>query len=183
MDTSTIFSKYEQHTGTWIIALDEYDRVTFCTRPSAEEWCMAQVYDHLIAVSKECIQRAQDCIHNKGEKGHSGFGPALFSLMGAFPPVKLRIKEPPVGLEHVYRPRNINVSEARQGLNEVLGEMKTLATFIPAADPQMRIKHWAGGWFNAAQWYHSAEMHLKHHFRQKRRIDRYLERMHSVTAP
>ena len=38
-----------------------------------------------------------------------------------------------------------------------------------------KTKHPGYGYFNAQDWLQYAEMHLRHHFRQKRRIDDFLK--------
>jgi len=62
----------------------------------------------------------------------------------------------------------------RDDLIAALDDLQALLALLPGSDNDRRIKHWAGGWFNATQWAHNAEMHLRHHLWQKRRIDKYL---------
>lgn len=166
-----ILAQFENHTHIWIKALSEYSDSEFIMKPSANEWSMSQVYNHIILVSKACIERSKLCMEGKGELGHSGFGPALFCFMGSFPPIRLKIKEIPFGLESIYNPIEISKQSAESELILVLNEMKAVSERLVISDSNMRLKHWAGGWFNANQWFHSAEMHLKHHFRQKKRLD------------
>lgn len=174
MEIEKILNKYEDHTQNWIAALSQYSEKEFQTRPSGADWSVAQVYEHIANVTDKCIANALRCAENKGETGHGGFGPAVFSLMGSFPPVKMKIKKIPAGMELIYSPRQISKEEAEQKLNEALQQMRNSLAAVKNASPKQRVAHWAGGWFNALQWYHSAEMHIKHHFRQKKRIDTFL---------
>jgi hypothetical protein len=70
----------------------------------------------------------------------------------------------------VYHPENISAEQAKESLENALRTMRSARVKVEAADPKVRLKHWAGGWFNGLQWYHNAEMHMKHHFRQLKRI-------------
>ncbi|MET0759024.1 MAG: DinB family protein [Flavobacterium sp.] len=176
MDTETILKKYELHIREWIAAIENYNVTEFELQPANDAWSIGQVYDHLANVTDKCVTNALLCADNKGETGHSGFGSAIFSLMGTFPPIKMRIKKIPPGLENIYSPRQINKDEARKKLEDALQKMKNSLLLVKSADKNQRVKHWAGGWFNSQQWYHSSEMHLKHHFRQKKRIDNYLKK-------
>jgi hypothetical protein len=176
VDIQKIFGKYESHTRQWIDALGGYNEETFYLKPSEEDWCMSEVYDHLIKVTDKCLSNALACAANNGETGHSGFGPAIFSLMGSFPPVKLKIKKIPARVEDIYNPNKISREQAKEGLEQALQRMKAAIPKVQQASKDHRIEHWAGGWFNGQQWYHSAEMHLKHHFRQKKRIDKFLHK-------
>lgn len=175
------YNLYQLHTQKWMDALQDYDETLFQIRPSDNEWSLAQVYEHIVKVTDKCIDNALLCCEGKGEKGHSGMGPALFSWMGAFPPVKLKIKKIPTGMEHIYNPMNIDKAEAETGLRAGLERMLLVLPEIEKASKDQRIKHWAGGWFNAAQWYQSAEMHIKHHFRQKKRLDQFILKQNSYT--
>jgi hypothetical protein len=174
MDLEKIHRQYEAHTQKWIDALGNYSDAAFASKPSQEAWSIGQVYAHLASVTEKCLQNALLCANNQGETGHSGFGPAIFSWMGSFPPVKMRIKKIPPGMEAVYAPPQIGKEEALKRLMDALQQMKTSSAAVQKADRKHRVQHWAGGWFNAHQWFHSAEMHLKHHFRQKKRIDQFL---------
>lgn len=176
MTAEEIYNKYGSHTEKWLAALDEYSDDSFMKKPSADEWSVSQVYFHLAEVTDKCLANAIMCAENKGETGHSGWGPKIFSLMGSFPPVKLIIKKIPPGLDRIYLPEQIEKAEARRLLGEALQKMKSNISKIDGASKDQRIAHWAAGWFNALQWYQSAEMHLKHHFRQKKRIDNFLRK-------
>lgn len=176
MKTEKIYQKYEAHTQKWISFLAEYDEKSFSVKPTTDEWSIAQVYDHITKATEKCLDNAFLCACNKGETGHNGFGAAIFSFMGAFPPLKLRIKKIPAGLENLYYPKQISKAEALMQINELLQKMKDAIPVLINADKNNRIRHWAGGWFNAIEWYHCAEMHLKHHFSQKKRIDMFIKK-------
>jgi hypothetical protein len=176
MDLNLIFIKVTRHIEEWEKALSGYSEKEYYFKPSPGEWSFAQVYEHLIRVSEKCIDNSLKCSRNQGEKGHSGFGPAIFSLMGSFPPVKIRVKKIPEGMDDIYLPKEIKPEEARKELRNILQKMKDIIPETAGADKSMRLEHWAGGWFNAQQWYHSAEMHLKHHFRQKKRLERLIKK-------
>ena len=175
------YDLYQLHTQKWLDALQTYNDIEFQLKPSEDDWSLSQVYDHIIQVTFKCLDNALLCSEEKGEKGHSGFGPALFSWMGAFPPLKLKVKKIPQGMEHIYNPKQIERSTAIEGLNKALKKMQEALPAIEKASKDQRIKHWAGGWFNASQWYHSAEMHIKHHFRQKKRLEQFIKKQNSNT--
>src|SRR5688572_28810701 len=119
MKANKILSKYTQHTQRWLMELDHFTDDTFTvTKPG--EWSAAQVVNHICSTTRKCVDNAILCSQNKGEKGHWGIGPAIFSAMGAFPPVKIRIKTPPPGTGKIFTPENISLSEARMQLNEAL---------------------------------------------------------------
>jgi|GEM_PF-4726455 hypothetical protein len=169
MNPERVLQKYKEHTQRWIHEIDTFSPDTF-NQSLAGGWSTAQVIDHIAKTTSQCLQNAGLCCNGKGEKGHSGFGPAIFSLMGSFPPVRIKVKTPPKGVEHIYTPLPISQQEAKNALQQAMRQMEDILQLVQQADTSYRIAHWAGGWFNAQQWYHSAEMHIKHHFRQLKRI-------------
>lgn len=174
MDIDNIYKRYANSTQNWINDLNAYTNDTFIMSPAEGQWSVSQVYDHLARVTEKCVNNAKLCAENHGEIGRSGFGAAIFSLMGSFPPVRMIIKKIPIGLENVYLPKQISKEQAREELEIALQCMNDSLDAVKLASTKHRVKHWAGGWFNAHQWYQSAEMHIRHHCRQKKRLDKFL---------
>jgi hypothetical protein len=177
MDLQKIAGLYARHTEKLITMLDELSDTQLAQRPAEDQWSAAQVADHICATTEKCLGNALQCAKNEGERGHSGFGPAVFSWMGAFPPVKIKVKVPPPGLERLYQPNPISRTEAVTRLRQQVTNVNDAVPILEHADLSVRLPHWAGGWFNAHQWLHSAEMHIKHHFRQLSRIEKQLHRI------
>lgn len=173
MKAEKIAEQYTAHTNRWLQELRHFTAETVvCSAPG--EWSAAQVVDHICKTTHKCLDMAEMCCDGRGEKGHAAFGPALFSFMGSFPPVKLRIKNPPEAVAVIYAPEQLTLNDAAEKLREADERMRAVLHKIQKADPGFRAKHWAGGWFNALQWFQNAEMHSKHHFRQLNRIKKQL---------
>lgn len=170
-----ILDKYKQHTARWLQELESFPEDAFA-KSSPGEWSVAQVADHIHHTTFKCVENAMLCCNGKGERGRSGFGAAVFSFMGAFPPIRLRIKNIPPNTGNIYTPTAVSKETAIANLLAAQEQMEAIIAQIEAADKNIRIAHWAGGWFNALQWFHSAEMHIKHHFRQLARIKKALHR-------
>jgi len=174
MEPKKIAEKYRDTARLFISDAKKYTAEQFTKSPAEGQWSMAQIYHHIILVTDQCLANATLCIHGKGKKKSIAIGPAIFELMGSFPPVKLKIKKFPNAVKHLYFPENISIDAAISGLEKSIRKMEQALQLISQAGTSMRVKHWAGGWFNARQWYHSAEMHIRHHLRQKKRLDRFL---------
>lgn len=171
MTADKIVEKYTAHTRFWIDELGSFSQ-QFFVQSQEGEWSVAQVVDHLCKTTHKCLDMAELCCDGKGEKGHISLGPAIFSFMGSFPPIKLRIKNPPKEVKGIYTPENITIKMAEKSLREAELRMQRVLPKIKNADLTIRCKHWAGGWFNAFQWFQNSEMHIKHHIRQLERIKR-----------
>jgi hypothetical protein len=164
---AALFSAHIERYIEFVSAMNDADLSRTAERG---EWSIAQMIDHICATTEKCVGNALLCAEGKGERGHSPIGPAIFSMMGAFPPVKIKVRKIPPGLNAVYQPRQISKEEAIDQLRASVKRLKSAIPHVAKASRTMRIKHWAGGWFNAQQWLHSAEMHAKHHFRQLERL-------------
>lgn len=153
-----------------------YSKEEFGTKPGENFWSLGQVYRHIALVTHQCLANIDLCTAQQGKNKKTALGPALFSWMGSFPPVKIRVKKIQEGVEHLYTPAETSIEEAIQLLQASIEQMELYLPMAEAAPQHQRIKHWAGGWFTARQWYQSAEMHIRHHLRQKKRIDAFLGR-------
>lgn len=170
MDLHDILTRYDETLAEWRRRLAQFSDQTFNAAP-AGEWTAARIFDHIAAVQAKCIANSEACARGEGERKLLAIGPAIFSMMGSFPPIRIRVKKIPPGLENIYQPRAVTREEAARTLDAMQKEMHRAAKTLPAGS-RSRVKHWAGGWFNAEQWFHSAEMHLRHHLRQLDRLEK-----------
>lgn len=177
MEPKRIADKYRETALHLISEAKKYSPEEFAKSPAKDEWSMAQVYHHIALVTDQCLANAKLCAQGKGKRKSIAVGPAIFELMGSFPPIKLKIKKVPEQVKHLYHPENITIETAITRLEQSIRKMDTAIPMIDKADKSMRAEHWAGGWFNARQWYHSAEMHIRHHLRQKKRLDKFLGKL------
>lgn len=171
-----ILESYIQNVNKWLIEIDDYNEDQFIWKPKVSVWSIIEIVSHLIATANICTQKSIDCSNSLGEKRKAGIKTKLFSMMDSFPPIRIEIKEIPEGLETMYNPRELSKEDAKKGLIATIDLMKKAESMLSSADENIRIQHWAAGDFNAFQWFKSIEMHIRHHFRQKERIDKLLNK-------
>ncbi len=176
MDMNRYFESYKSTAEQLINQAANYTEAEFSLAPAEEQWSMSEMYRHIVLVTEKCLDNVDSCREGNGKRQKFAFGPALFSLMGSFPPIKLRIKKVTESVKHIYNPEAITISEAVAELQASINKMEQYQAVVKNTDKHLRIEHWAGGWFTAAQWYQSAEMHIRHHLRQKKRIDAFLKK-------
>ena len=169
-----ILDRYDDTLRQWRQRLVLYSDDRLKAAPPGE-WNAAQIIDHASAVQAKCLANCEACIRGEGEIKRMAIGPALFSMLGSFPPIRIRVREIPPGLEELYQPGTLSREEATLALDTMQSEMHRVAKLLPAAS-RTRLRHWAGGWFNAEQWFQSAEMHLRHHLRQLKRLEKHARR-------
>lgn len=159
--------RFDSTLEVWLAALDSYDDAAWRRAPADDVWSIGQVYAHLVdAGTSFGIDKIEKCFERRGEKSKKTFAGYLVFLIGRIPPV--RVKAPFKG----YAPQLREKSEARAALLEVKRRLHEVAPRI--ADAGGTAGHPFLGKLNAREWLIFSEMHLRHHLRQKKRIDALL---------
>ena len=169
------FVDYLDTVFVWKSALDEYTQTDLETKPTADIWSLAQVYDHWLDASqlymlgkvKSCLEFPQK--HIDGEL--SPLGVQLLTS-NEFPVVEAKVPG-----NNDYQPRN-------EGENAVLlGRIQQLTEYMEATNEVLKSVQESGksghrffGFMNAHQWYRLIPIHIRHHFRQRAKIDTFLNR-------
>ena len=155
----------------WMNGLSGYDEDEFLIQPGPGKWSIGQVYMHLLSETSYFLSQVKYCLeHEENISGEMKEEGRLMFLQNAFP--DLQIDRGP-DLSDVSQPVNkqmlVNEFETlRQEIN-LIGE-KDLNEF------RGKTMHPGLGYFNAKEWLQFSEMHMRHHFRQKQRIDDFLKK-------
>lgn len=163
---------FETTAARYIQALDTYTPEEFRRKPSAEEWSMSQLYNHLITAALHMqIKSIEDCERMQhptaGEKTEAGN--AIFAA-GAFPPVKIKLPAKP-GYTPDY---STDKQEVAERLCLVIEEMRSIERRLSSIPEDRKVQHPAFGYLNAAEWFQLVPMHFVHHLRQKEALDQFL---------
>jgi hypothetical protein len=154
----------------WINELKKYDFVQLCSKPSADSWSIGQVYMHLIENTEYYIEQIKTCIStNDNIDGEATTNGKAMLSNNDFPDELL--EGPP---ENLNTPQPVSKDEIMQKFIALKNEMNALGSLIEKAAFHGKTRHPGLDYFNAREWLQFAEMHLRHHFRQKKRIDDFL---------
>jgi hypothetical protein len=125
---------------------------------------------HLVGNTNYYISQIRKCIatnrHADGEATPEG--KAMFRN-NAFPDVL--IEGPP---SNGRTPQPESPEQLLRDLANLKEEMNQVYRLISACSFRGKTKHPGLHYFSAREWFQFAEMHLRHHLRQKERIDRFL---------
>lgn len=155
----------------WLEALEQYDYRQLCTKPSPHSWSLGQLYIHLITDTKYYIEQIKSCLstNDNAVEEATPFAKTLFANNG-FPDIIIE-----------GHPSNSTIPQpgSKEGLVRDLIALKdeinsTGITLFKSA-PKGKTKHPGLGYFNAHEWFQLGEMHFRHHLRQKKKIDDFLE--------
>ncbi len=155
----------------WITALDQYSFGQLCIQPSPGSWSLGQVYIHLLNATGYFITQAKTCLSNNDHltEETSPAAKAMF-LRNDLPDT---IIEGPPSNALTTQPHS--KEQLITGLMHLKDEFTVVVALISASPFKGKTKHFGLHYFNAQDWLQFAEMHLRHHLRQKKRIDDYLK--------
>ena len=140
--------------------------------PEAGVWSIGQMYDHLIVVAHEYLDKVSVCSEAK-EQGcleKTPSGKELFNNKG-FPPIEIRLPD-----EMNAPPNNSDSQEELfNRMEKLIQRIEYWEAQVDTIHPERKEKHGGFGWLNAREWLDLVEMHSRHHLRQKEKLERYLK--------
>jgi DinB superfamily len=168
---SMLIDHFNNTIDTWIDALDQYSLNDLQYNPDRENWALGQVYLHLINETQFYITQIESCLkHNDNENEKMKDTGVTMFTNNSFPDEK--IKGDPESMAKVHR--SFSKSALETGMKKIKTDMNELWTEINNHETRGKSMHPGLGYFNAIEWFQFAEMHLRHHLRQKRRIEEAL---------
>ena len=162
-----ILDRFNETIEKWIGALDNYTLEMLCRQPRAGSWSLGQVYIHIIEDTTWFVEQVRICLLTdaNSEKEMHEHAKAMFRI-NEFPDMQLT--GPSTGV-------SMRQPETREELLEGLTSIKDKVNQLYfASDPSAstgKTQHPGFQFFNALEWLQFAEMHMRHHLRQKKRID------------
>jgi uncharacterized damage-inducible protein DinB len=161
---------FNQTIDTWITELQRYSIADLTAKPTPTSWSIGQLYKHLIADTNFYINRITVCVasNRNSYKEMTAEGKELFRNK-SFPDERLQ------GAPSNSRiPQPVNKEELLEEFAALRREMNTAAVRMHETVFKGKAKHPGLGYLNASEWLQFADMHMRHHLRQKKRIDGFL---------
>ncbi|MBP9926551.1 MAG: DinB family protein [Cyclobacteriaceae bacterium] len=167
MDLIEAFNRTIDH---WITQIPNYSLKELQTKSDPQSWSLGQVYRHLIEETiwyNEQIVLSLTDTKNRNEE-MTDQAKAMFAA-NEFPDV--RIIGDPLISDKVPQPESVE---------QLIHDMEKLKADTVAlwqkirADTEGKSKHPGLGYFTALEWFQYMEMHMRHHLRQKAKLDAYL---------
>jgi len=156
----------------WISELDHYDFEQLKAKPAENSWSLGQMYMHLIGATKHFLQQAGISLktnENEHEKMTERAEPMFKN--NQFPDAILEGPE-----SNAYTPQPHTKEAIIESLKELQKEIYSLEELLAKNAMKGKTKHPGLGFFNGREWVRFAEMHFRHHLRQKKRIDLFLKK-------
>ena len=154
----------------WIKELEQYSFAQLCTKPSSQSWSLGQVYMHLIENTNYFLEQVKICTsHNDNINEECSPSAKTMFLNNEFPNAVL--EGPP---ENTLTPQPVSKEQLMIAMLTLKHQINNAYMAISANAFKGKTKHPGLHYFNANEWFQFAEMHFRHHLRQKKRIDNFL---------
>ena len=157
--------------GQWIDRLNDYTLEQLRRSPRPGSWSLGQVYVHIIHDTSWFVGQMEAALQTSddGDKAMHPDARRMFDN-NSFPDAQ--IAGPATD---TFIPQPAGKEELALRLFDIRTAVDRLfAGFDAVVSASGKTRHPGLGFFSAVEWLKFAEMHMRHHFRQKRRIDAVL---------
>lgn len=156
----------------WIKALEGYTFSQLCNKPSPTHWSLGQLYGHLIEDTRFYIEQIKICVSTNKNTLQEAVPEAItMFIQNAFPDVQIEGSPSNASI-----PQPDSKEKLLSDLLSLKEELYAVGRLISESTYNGKTKHPGLGYFSAKEWFQFAEMHFRHHERQKQRIDEFLEK-------
>ena len=168
--------KFNETIAIWIDALNSLTIHQLLIKPDKNSWSLGQVYQHIIEETNWYngqLEISMDDTENSTKETTENA--RILMERGSFEDKK--VEGDPLIAEHVKQP--VSVAQLKSDLeklkvrtNKLWGSMRKISSYGKSEHPGI-------GYLNCFEWLHYSEMHMRHHLRQKNRLELFLrERLH-----
>lgn len=170
MDMKILLEQCNENLDAWIQALAQYEEAELLLKPAADSWSIGQVCVHLIEETQYYILEMEACLANKINIAEemSNYAKNWFQN-NAFPNEQLQ------GMAAPLQPKS--KAQVLEGMQQLKQNLNDIGKKIAVHKHTGKTQHPGHQYFNAAEWFQYAVMHIRHHWRQKERIDAFLNQL------
>jgi TFIIF-interacting CTD phosphatase-like protein len=159
------FNKTIDH---WVAELKKYTLDQLLTKPEPTSWSMGQVYMHLIDETRWYMEQVESCLNGDMNASEQMTEEARRTFSNdAF--ADRRIKGDPFISDNVKQP--VSKSQLQKDMLNLKSDMNKLWSSVVTIKSTGKTRHPGLGYFSAEEWVHYADLHMRHHMRQKVRIE------------
>lgn len=157
----------------WIDQLSKYAYEQLCLKPGPENWSLGQVYMHLIEDTRWYYQQIEQCLLNPDHATEETSKTAK-NIFAANDLGNVQITGDPFAAESMAQPERI--AQLKADMQALKTEANDLWKMVVVADEMGKSKHPCLGYLDPYEWFRHTEIHMRHHLKQKARIDDFLKR-------
>jgi hypothetical protein len=156
--------------NVWINDLTHYNFLQLSVKPSPDSWSLGQLYMHLIEATEHYVGQAEICLSNdENLPEEASYAAKKMFLHNSFPDERI-----PGPASNEYTPEPVSKEQIMAGFVKLKIQIDRLKISIAKNKTGGKTKHPGLNYFNANEWLQFAEMHMRHHLKQRKRIDEFL---------
>jgi hypothetical protein len=168
MNIELLTSQINDTADKWIALLDYYSFDILLKKPDIESWSLGQVAMHIVTETGFYIEEIENCLSSNENISEQMTEEAktMFN-QNSFPDIKIKRDS---SLSQFY-PQPESKFDIHEKMKKLKVQLNHLLLKIKTSEYKGKTKHPGLGYFNTQQWIQFAEMHMRHHLRQKDRIE------------
>lgn len=159
------------HIDIWINDLSKMNFDQISAQPSSNSWSLGQVCMHLVEATGFYLEQIRICLYSDDHENEDMTSAAKKMFNNNDFPDEI-IEGPPSNA-------NTPQPDSKESLIRLMLKLKfdvhNYQTLVSNNQSKGKTKHPGLHYMNADEWFQFAEMHFRHHFRQKRRIESLLK--------
>lgn len=166
----TILDNFNRTIDYWFDELDHYSMQDLLIAP-ASGWSLGQVYTHVHDETNYFLGQVKECLSSDDSSDGVKTEDAVKMFSNNdFPDL---ILDGPASNYEMPQPES--KEKLKRDLIALRAEINQLGQLVLKNLRKGKTRHPGFDFFNAEEWFQFAEMHMRHHFRQKKRIDQFLK--------
>jgi hypothetical protein len=165
-----LIEKLNDTLDLWIDSVDRYTYAELTSKPTPQHWSIGQVCMHLIADSLFYIEQMGICVTSNDHADDEASVNGKTMLHNNSFPDEIIEGAP----ENALIPQPESKERLVNDLFDLKGTFNRVAANLARSPYRGKSKHPGLGYFSAMEWLQFADMHFRHHLRQKQRIDDFL---------
>lgn len=147
--------------------LNKMNEDLFSKTPLSGGWSFSEVYSHIFDSSLLSLRAIQACVKGEGKSATTPFAAKAILFFGRFPPGRYKVPK-----RLAERVKKITIPEAEQLIRDFEAQLNTIEKTTSQALPRVKIAHPRLGYLNAMQWLRFIDIHMCHHLKQLKRIEK-----------
>ena len=162
---------FDDTIDSWVRDLDNYTLTELRCKPSPLGWSLGQLYFHLVKNTQYYIEQAKICL-SSNDQVHDEASPEAIAMFtnNEFP--NAIIEGPDT---NISPPQPNSKEDLKNALLNLKQEVINATIQVSHNRNRGKKKHPGLGYFSANDWLQFADMHFRHHLRQKKRINDFLK--------
>jgi len=172
-----LLNKFNTKTLEWLDDLEKIDAELIHVKPSKESWSFAEVYDHVMKVSRTYqIPNLKKSVTSsaKRRKRKNRWGFLVFNFRYR-KNIHMKMEEFPKRLVELFTPIKRSKEDLLQDFKGFIKEVNELEDLLKKSTKKHKNYHPMFGDINTKEWFALIELHIWQHDKQKRKIKEFLK--------